>query len=117
VARSATAEAFPDAHPLSPGHRLIVPRRHVQSIFDLGEDRFADLWRLVHEVRGIPTERYLPAGLAVGCNDGAAAGQTVEHAHVHVIPRFPGDVEDPRGGIRSVIPEHARYWSNHTTRG
>lgn len=111
VARSFTAVAMRDAHPLSPGHTLIVPRRHVRSVFELSDDEYDDVWRLVRRVRDVLARRYTPAGMTVGCNDGEAAGQTVEHAHVHVIPRYPGDVEDPRGGIRWVIPDHAPYWS------
>lgn len=101
----------PDAHPLSPGHTLIIPRRHVRSVFELSTDEYEDVWRLVRRVRELLSRRYEPAGMTVGCNDGEAAGQTVEHAHVHVIPRYRGDVEDPRGGIRWVIPHQAPYWT------
>jgi diadenosine tetraphosphate (Ap4A) HIT family hydrolase len=111
VARSFTTLAVPDAHPLSPGHTLVVPRRHVQNVFELSSDEYDDVWRLVHRVRDMLLRHHAPAGMTVGCNDGEAAGQTVEHAHVHVIPRYPGDVDDPRGGIRWVIPHHAPYWS------
>lgn len=110
LVRSFTAVALPDAHPVSPGHTLIIPRRHVRNVFELGTDEYNDLWGLVRRVREMLARHYTPDGMTVGCNDGEAAGQTVEHAHVHVIPRFQGDVKDPRGGIRWVIPRRARYW-------
>ena len=68
------------------------------------------MWRLVSEVRADLERRFAPDGFNVGLNAGAAAGQTVDHAHVHVIPRFVGDVPDPRGGVRWVLPGAAAYW-------
>ena len=68
------------------------------------------MWRLVDRVRASLAAELDPDGFNVGVNDGAAAGQTVAHAHVHVIPRFEGDVADPRGGVRWVVPDRARYW-------
>ncbi len=96
--------------PVSVGHALVVPCIPVLSIFELDESMQAELWDTVRRVRGILEERFHPAGFNIGVNDGPAAGQTVPHAHVHVIPRYAGDVPDPRGGIRWVIPEKARYW-------
>jgi diadenosine tetraphosphate (Ap4A) HIT family hydrolase len=104
------ARAFPDAFPVAEGHTLVVPRRHVASLFDLPEVEQAALWRLVAMVRGKLMDELRPDGLNVGVNDGPAAGQTVLHAHVHVIPRRTGDVADPRGGVRWVIPGKAAYW-------
>ena len=108
---STHAVSFPDAYPLSPGHSLVVPRRHVTSVFDLDQAERADLWELVHQVRQALREDLTPDAFNVGVNDGAAAGQTVEHAHVHVVPRWLGDTSDPRGGIRWVLSERAPYWS------
>jgi diadenosine tetraphosphate (Ap4A) HIT family hydrolase len=102
--------AFPDAFPVAEGHTLVVPRRHVASLFDLPEQEQAALWRLVALVRGKLMDELRPDGFNVGANDGPAAGQTVTHAHVHVIPRRTGDVADPRGGIRWVVPAKAVYW-------
>jgi diadenosine tetraphosphate (Ap4A) HIT family hydrolase len=102
--------ALLDGFPLSSGHTLVVPRRHVVSIFELTGEEWADLWGLVRSVRGELADKSCPNGFNIGVNDGAAAGQTIAHAHVHVIPRRNGDVEDPRGGIRHVIPARARYW-------
>jgi diadenosine tetraphosphate (Ap4A) HIT family hydrolase len=105
-----SARAFPDAFPVAEGHTLVVPKRHVASLFDLPEEHQAALWRLVALVRGKLLAELKPDGFNVGVNDGMAAGQTVMHAHVHVIPRRVGDLADPRGGVRWVLPAKAPYW-------
>jgi diadenosine tetraphosphate (Ap4A) HIT family hydrolase len=102
--------AFPDAFPVAEGHMLVVPKRHVASLFDLPDEEQASLWRLVALVRGKLASELKPDGFNIGVNDGPAAGQTVLHAHVHVIPRRAGDVADPRGGVRWVLPAKAPYW-------
>ena len=112
TAESGHAVAFPDGFPVSRGHTLVVPRRHVASIYELSEDEQADVWQLVARVREQLARELDPAGFNIGLNDGTAAGQTVEHAHVHVIPRYEGDVPDPRGGVRWVIPDKAPYWND-----
>jgi diadenosine tetraphosphate (Ap4A) HIT family hydrolase len=100
------AASFPDGFPVAEGHRLVVPRRHVERIEDLDDAEFTAVLGLVREVaRAAGAD-----GVNVGWNSGAAAGQTVAHAHVHVIPRRHGDVPDPRGGVRWVLPERAAYW-------
>jgi diadenosine tetraphosphate (Ap4A) HIT family hydrolase len=104
------ALALTDGFPVSEGHALVVPRRHVASLCDLEAEEQAAIWAMVAEVRADITERLRPDGFNIGLNDGRAAGQTVMHAHVHVIPRFDGDVPDPRGGIRWVVPAKAAYW-------
>lgn len=86
-------------------------RHHVTSIFDLGPGEHAAVWDLVAQVRTKLAETVHPAAFTMGVNDGVAAGQTVPHAHIHVIPRWNGDVPDPRGGVRWVIPDKAAYWS------
>ena len=101
-----------DAYPISQGHALVVPKQHTPSLFDLPFDTQAVLWQLVSEARRRINEELRPDGFNVGVNDGEAAGQTVMHAHIHVIPRWKDDVADPRGGIRWVIPEKARYWGD-----
>jgi len=110
VAESPLAAAFPDAFPLSPGHVLIVPRRHEPDFWALRETEKAALWELVTPVKHHIESRLSPHGYNVGVNIGEAAGQTVGHAHLHVIPRYRGDVPDPRGGIRWILPDRARYW-------
>jgi diadenosine tetraphosphate (Ap4A) HIT family hydrolase len=107
LAENALAVAFKDAFPVSPGHALIVPRRHVEGLFDLTAEEQAALWRLLPEVKARLDSRHAPAGYNVGVNVGEAAGQTVPHVHVHLIPRYAGDVEDPRGGVRWVVPPRA----------
>lgn len=100
-----------DAFPLSPGHSLVLSRRHVAGFFDLETDEQAAILELVNAARGSLDEEFRPDGYNVGVNVGAAGGQTIPHVHVHVIPRYHGDVPDPRGGIRWIFPERARYWS------
>jgi diadenosine tetraphosphate (Ap4A) HIT family hydrolase len=104
------AVAFPDAFPVTEGHTLVVPKRHISSLFDLSEEEQAAIWRLVAQVRQKLLWEMKPDGFNVGVNDGQAAGQTVMHAHVHVIPRRAGDVADPRGGVRWIVPAKAQYW-------
>ena len=106
-----TAVALLDGFPVSPGHTLVVPRRHQGSLFDLPPEEQEDIWALVGLVRERLRFEHQVDGFNVGLNDGPAAGQTVLHAHVHVIPRYEGDLPDPRGGVRWVIPEKADYWS------
>jgi len=103
--------AFLDGYPVAEGHALVIPRRHVASLFDLPAAEYADAWLLVTRVRQALAERFHPDGFNVGVNDGPAAGQTVPHAHIHIIPRRVGDVADARGGVRWVIPGKADYWS------
>lgn len=107
---NALAVAFPDGYPISPGHCLVVPRRHEPDFFALSGDEQAAVWALAVEVRGTLAADRHPAGYNIGINSGPAAGQTVPHAHLHVIPRYRGDVDDPRGGVRWIIPERAAYW-------
>lgn len=103
-------QALWDGFPVSPGHALIVPRRHVARWSEATPDERQELTSAIAEVQRIVQDLHHPAGFNVGFNDGPAAGQTVSHLHIHVIPRYEGDVPDPRGGIRLVIPEKARYW-------
>jgi diadenosine tetraphosphate (Ap4A) HIT family hydrolase len=105
------AAAFLDGFPVAQGHTLVIPKRHVASLFELTEKEQAEVWKLVAVVRASLVAELQPDGFNVGLNDGTAAGQTVMHAHVHVIPRRYGDVADPRGGVRWIIPDKAAYWS------
>ncbi len=112
VARDAFALVIRDGFPVSPGHTLVVPRRHVASIEQVTANELRSLWALLAEARRGLDETLRPDGYNIGINDGAAAGQTVMHLHVHLIPRYDGDRQDPRGGVRWVIPEKADYWSD-----
>lgn len=111
LAENAYAVAFEDAFPLNPGHTLIVPRRHEAGLFDLSAQEQTAIWSLLPELRLRLDARHSPQGYNVGVNIGEVAGQTVGHAHVHLIPRYLSDVADPRGGVRWVIPERAAYWT------
>ena len=99
-----------DAYPVSPGHSLIIPTRHTSSYFDLSENERAAMLALLDRAKESLDQELAPHGFNIGINDGSAAGQTVPHLHMHLIPRFEGDVADPRGGIRWVIPEKEKYW-------
>jgi len=109
VASSPLVCALLDAHPVSPGHTLVIPRRHVATFFDASPEEQAALLAEVIEIKRALDAELHPDGYNVGFNAGAAAGQTVMHAHVHVIPRFAGDVPDPRGGVRGVIAHRQKY--------
>jgi diadenosine tetraphosphate (Ap4A) HIT family hydrolase len=98
-----------DSYPVSPGHALLVPCRHVPTWFDASENERAALLALLDVAKAEIDKRFRPDGYNIGINCGAAAGQTVFHLHVHLIPRFAGDVADPRGGVRYVIPAKANY--------
>lgn len=102
--------ALRDRYPVANGHTLVVPRRHVESVFALSDEEIGALWRLVSRVRAALQQELGTTAFTIGVNDGDAAGQTVPHGHIHVIPRSSGDVQDPRGGIRWVIPRLAPYW-------
>lgn len=112
LVRNELAVAFGDAYPVNPGHILVVPRRHVLDYFALTETEQAAVWQLVNQVRHVIDVEFRPDGYNIGVNVGAAAGQTVGHVHVHVIPRFKDDVVDPRGGVRWVVPSRACYWAS-----
>jgi len=101
--------AIYDLYPVNPGHVLVISRRHVANYFDLEEGEVAGLWKLVAEMRSFLEKEFQPDGFNVGFNIGATAGQTIDHVHIHVIPRYAGDMDDPTGGVRHVIPERGKY--------
>jgi diadenosine tetraphosphate (Ap4A) HIT family hydrolase len=100
-----------DSFPISPGHILVIPKEHYPNIFDVPSEEQAHLFKLINKAKEIISQTHSPDGFNIGINSGTAAGQTVPHAHIHVIPRYNADVEDPRGGVRWIIPEKAKYWS------
>ncbi len=110
IDETSTAIAIRDAYPVSPGHTLLITKRHIGSFFDLFEHERNDLLVLLERAKLVLDKEYRPQGYNIGINDGVAAGQTVPHLHVHLIPRFEGDLPDPRGGVRWVIPDKAKYW-------
>lgn len=100
-----------DKFPVSDGHLLIIPKRHASDWFALTNDEKDAIMSLVDAAKHWLERHYKPAGYNIGMNCGDAAGQTIAHMHCHLIPRYAGDREDPRGGVRWVIPEKADYWS------
>lgn len=98
-----------DGFPVSEGHCLVIPKRHVGSIDELDDMELKDLYSVLHQTKILLIETYLPDGFNIGINEGEAAGQTVPHLHIHLIPRYEGDVVCPRGGVRGVIPSKKEY--------
>ena len=109
IAESATVYAILDKFPVSKGHALVIPTRHVSNYFDLTLQEQMDCLILLNEVKAILQKQFNPDGFNLGINIEAAAGQTVPHAHIHLIPRYQGDVPEPRGGVRGVIPGKQTY--------
>ena len=109
LAESILSVAFLDGFPVSIGHALIVPRRHVVTIWDVTPEEYTDAFNLVRDVKDVLQKQFEPQGFNVGVNCGETAGQSVWHAHIHVIPRYTGDVPSPRGGVRNIIPGKGNY--------
>lgn len=109
IVETATVFSFSDKFPVSAGHALIVPKRLVSNYFDLTLKEQTACWIVVNKVQKILQEKYNPAGFNIGININAEAGQTIWHSHIHIIPRYSGDVVNPRGGIRGVIPHKKEY--------
>lgn len=109
ICETATCVAFFDGYPVSPGHALIVPKRHVSSYFDLTDHEREAMNVMLQYVKRVVDERFHPDGYNFGINVGQAAGQSVYHCHMHLIPRYAGDVENPKGGVRGFIPKKQKY--------
>ncbi len=105
VRRHGTMYARWDNFPASPGHVEIVPFRHILSFFDMNDREIRDLHTLAQSMRDTLSAMYCPDGFTIGVNDGSAAGRSVPHLHMHIIPRWHGDVPDPRGGIRRIFAD------------
>ena len=99
-----------DGYPVSKGHTLIIPRRHVRSLFECTTEERQALLTLLDQAKAGLDAEFHPDGYNVGINDGEAAGQTVMHLRIHLIPRYRGDKNDPRGGVRWIFPDKAAYW-------
>jgi len=106
---SPLAFALADRYPVAPGHTLIVVRRHVADFFDTRLEEQQALLALLREAKRLVDAQHAPQGYNIGVNVGERAGQTILHVHMHLIPRYAGDVPDPRGGMRAVIPHRQRY--------
>ncbi len=109
IQKSKHCYAIYDKYPVNPGHVLVISHRHVTDYFDLEDGEKAGLWKLVEEMRSFLDEKFHPDGFNVGFNVGKEAGQTIDHVHIHIIPRYSGDMDDPAGGVRHVIPEKGKY--------
>ncbi|MCQ6281617.1 HIT family protein [Bacillus sp. EB600] len=109
VVENDLAVAFYDKYPVNKGHLLFISKRHVEQYFDLTDQEKRAIDQLVLAGKKILDEQFQPDGYNIGINCGEAAGQTIFHVHVHLIPRYKGDMEDPRGGIRGVIPNKRMY--------
>ena len=90
----------------------MVPNRHVPNYFDCTKQEIEELWEMVHQARELVEKNHKPDSYNIGINISEAAGQSVPHTHIHLIPRYKGDVADPRGGVRSVIPKNRTYKKN-----
>lgn len=114
LARNDLAYAVRDAFPVADGHALVLPRRHVTDFFGLTAEEREACAALLHLLReALLAEDPTVAGFTIGMNVGAVAGQTIFHSHIHLIPRRVGDVENPRGGVRMVIPHQGRHMAEH----
>ena len=109
IVESATAYAIYDKFPVNDGHALIIPKKHCSDYFDLTFKEQAACIFMLNNVKGIVSEKFKPDGFNIGINVGEKAGQTISHVHIHLIPRYDGDVKEPRGGVRGVIPNKQQY--------
>jgi diadenosine tetraphosphate (Ap4A) HIT family hydrolase len=109
IAENEQSIAIYDKYPVNPGHALIIPKRHCASYFDLSIEEQMSCIALVNQVKSIIDKTYAVNDFNIGINVGEAAGQTIFHVHIHLIPRYKGDVDDPMGGVRGVIPDRRRY--------
>ena len=103
------AYAIYDKYPVGKGHMLFIPKRHVKNFFDITKEEREAIFELIDEGKKLLDEKYSPDSYNVGINCGEHAGQTIMHVHVHLIPRYIGDMKDPTGGVRGVIPEKMKY--------
>lgn len=101
--------AIYDNYPVSQGHVLLIPKRHVETLFGLNMIEFGSLGVTIGIIKMTLDKKFHPTGYNIGANCGKSAGQTVMHCHIHIIPRYDGDMADPRGGVRGVIPEKQKY--------
>ena len=109
VLETSLTYAVYDKYPVSDGHVLVIPKRHEADYFMLYDDEKTDLWRQVDQVKDLLDERFHTDGYNIGININSSAGQTIFHVHIHVIPRYNGDMDDPAGGVRGVIPWKMAY--------
>jgi diadenosine tetraphosphate (Ap4A) HIT family hydrolase len=109
IVESPDAYSVYDRFPVSNGHALIIPKHHCADYFELTIEEQSACWSMVNTVKQILMQKFNPDGFNVGINVNEEAGQTIPHVHIHLIPRYKGDVKDPEGGVRGVIPEKRVY--------
>ena len=109
VLRNDLCFALWDRHPASKGHVLIIPFRHLPSYFDTTHNEKLALIGMIEKCRMLTEKQFQPDGYNIGVNIGESAGQTIMHLHIHMIPRYLGDIADPRGGVRGAIPDKRIY--------
>jgi diadenosine tetraphosphate (Ap4A) HIT family hydrolase len=109
LAESKLSWAFFDNFPVTKGHSLVIPKRHVATIWEMTTDEYMDAFSLVRRVKDQLQKQFEPQGFNIGVNCEEAAGQTIFHAHIHIIPRYTGDAANARGGVRNIIPGKGNY--------
>ncbi|MGL5330124.1 MAG: HIT family protein [Peptostreptococcaceae bacterium] len=109
VLENEVAYAIFDKFPVSKGHMIFIPKRHIENFFDINRNERESIFELIDEGKKLLDEKYSPDGYNIGINCGEVAGQTVMHVHVHLIPRYNGDTPCPKGGVRGVIPDKMKY--------
>lgn len=109
VMENELAYAIYDSFPVNDGHTLIIPKRHAETFFDLTSEEVKAMYELASEMKKKLDSLYHPDGYNVGLNCGEAGGQTIMHCHMHLIPRYKGDIENPRGGVRKIIKNKVPY--------
>lgn len=109
IAETELATLTIDTYPVSKGHMLIIPKRHFATQFEASEAENHDFHQLLLSAKKHIDQAYQPDGYNIGSNNTEAAGQSIHHLHIHIIPRYYGDVDNPKGGVRWVIAKSARY--------
>lgn len=98
-----------DSYPVSPGHLLVITKRHISSFFETSPEEKESIMYLIETSVEFLKEKFEPDGFNIGVNIGEHAGQSIPHVHIHIIPRYKGDMVNPKGGVRGVIPERQSY--------
>ncbi|HIP93707.1 MAG TPA: HIT family protein [Leucothrix sp.] len=109
IVKNNLAFAIYDTNPASLGHALIIPKRHIAEYFEASREEKIAILELIDEMKQAIDKKHAPDAYNIGVNVGEVAGQSVPHIHIHIIPRYKGDVDDPRGGVRGVIPKKQKY--------
>jgi len=98
-----------DNFPVNKGHAEVVPKKHIESFFEMTKKESSQMFEFTREIKKIIDKKFKPDAYNIGINDGEYAGRTIHHLHVHIIPRYKGDVKNPKGGVRNIIPGKGKY--------